>query len=450
MTYELRTPMTEQEFASIDWRGMDPETYKNYAMQTTKGTDGKALNFGQKEKAKLLRAGSPLPPPPVDLTPYKLMAQHNDPVFKIYTDYKKDGNFWYFFGTFWKEMREADRAELLSKIVNEDGTQLKAGYTDLNNKEASYYNNLGPNRQEELRKLLKGMMDKGFTTWSKKTEKAPNKGMPEKGEKLLPKIDALGPQQFGVGFRGDSRDPDTLIAHDKGAFNRKVQSPFAINSYNLAQAWNPFSQDEVKNTMYWREGQADNDLFTVVSVAKNFATASKFPLLDDPPKDLKVYAQQAELVVSSDSTNARTTVKTAVSRMYVYMVAIDEGFNTEEYQVSRFPEIGVQEVKAEKFLAHMQILRLHFGPKGDDGHVVFVEECCINEPNRRKLLYAESGDGTKDKMIDYLFSTFFHQFFEYRPVETAPKLCKVVKCDLIAPHHLTLVNLKLEKGQKLG
>lgn len=120
---------------------------------------------------------------------YEEMATPSDPAFAAYARNFEIGNFWYWFGTFWKEMPKAERRPILKAMVDTDGNLLPA-YQDLNTKNM---NGLGIPRQDELRTLLKQMMGKGFTPWKIKAEKEA-----VETKDLLPKIDALGTQYHSV------------------------------------------------------------------------------------------------------------------------------------------------------------------------------------------------------------------------------------------------------------
>ena len=437
--------MTKEQFSNTDWAGMEESKYQQYL--AGKEVDGLHLGIVQRGQVPRLRTGATIGTKvtAVQVDPnsvlYEEMAKPSDPAFAVYRKNYADGNFWYWFGTFWKEMPKADRLTVLKEVVNQNG-ELLPNWNYLDIKETSQFNNLSVDRQNAMKTLLKDkMMKKGFTRWDKKV----GDGMSE-GAKLLPKIDALGKQEYGVGFRGDARDHAKLIEHDQGAFRPKIKTPFAINKYNLNATWNPFSDDDVKNNMYWREGQADNDLFTVVSVAKDFATSTKFPLIDDPGPDLKIYPNGATLKLRNPVSKNEYDQPATVSRMYVYMVTADEGYDTQSYQTkeSSFPEIGVKGIAAEKFLARMEVIRIHYGATGDDGHVVYVADYNIHHANNHKLLYQKSDDtGVVSKFIDYMTSTYYGQFFQYNTIKS-PTLLKVVACNLIPEYRINIYNRQLE------
>ena len=421
----------------LDNSTASPEQQKK-AAETIVARSGNPLKkLKAQNKLKTIKVGFAVTAVVVDpdSQKYEAMATPSDPAFAAYARNFEIGNFWYWFGTFWKEMAKADRLPILKAMVDTDGNLLPA-YQDLNTKNV---NGLGIPRQDALRTLLKQMMGKGFTPWRLKAEKEA-----VETKDLLPKIDALGKQFHSVGFRGDARDPSTLMAHDEGEFRPKAKSPFQVTKYNLDAKWNPFSEDTIRNTMYFREGQADNDLFTVVSIAKDFATATKFPLINDAPPEMKSYPKGAKLVMYDTMARSQSTVEVTVTQCYLYMVITGTGFDTEEKQTSKFPEIGVGLVTADKFLAYMTVIRLHYGDTGDDGHTTFVSDFEFFRPNKRKLLYEQNPDNdTLTKFNEYMSSTYYHQFFEYNPLKKK-KLISIERCQYIEGPYINIHNRALK------
>lgn len=379
-----------------------------------------------------------------DDTKYQNMARPDDPAFPVFARNFETGNFWYWFGTFWKEMPKEHRIAVLRRLVSSDGDLLPLS-AHFDRRDAD---TMSGNQQDDLRGLLKEMMDKGFTPWKLKAKKPDEvEAGPKPGSSLLPKIDALGKQIQSVGFRGDARDPAALASHDNGAFVPKAQSPYQIRKFNLDKRWHPFFDAVVRNPVYWREGQADNDLFTVVSIAKDIATSTKFPLLNDRPPELRVIPNGATVTLLN-KLKQRETKQLTVSTMYSYMVIADEGYNTEEFQTSKFPEIGVAQIPAENFLASLKVVRIHFGPDGDDGHVVFISDYKINRPHHRKQLYAQDPSGQiLTQFIHYLTDTYYRQFFQYRTANS-PALLKIEACAEVPGTYIHLYNKKLAEENR--
>jgi hypothetical protein len=432
----------EMEFNDIQWAKLTPEQFE--ACRPLFLSDFQRNQAERKRGVKQVIPQMKAIVVNPDVARYEEMARKNDPDFPAYKTGFADGNFWYWFGTFWKEMPKSDRLPVLQKLVEPSG-ELKPAWDFLKTKDT---NALDQESHNKIKGILKDeMMKKGFTDWSKK-------GKLEPSAKILPTIDALGKQEFRVGFRGDARDYTKLLEHDQGAFQPKVKTKFAVQKYNLSASWNPFSDDDVKNAMWWREGQADNDLYTVVSVAKDFATSTKFPLIDDPGPDLTIWPQGAKLILRPPGQKSGEFAQQAtVSRMHVYLMRVaGDVYDTQSHQAkaSSFPEVGVASVPADDVVARMQILRIHYGNAGDDGHLVFVEDYNLIHEHARKQLYQKSDEtGTVMKFIDHMVATYYRQFFQYNTV-TSPTLLHVEKCSLIETLYLNIYNRELATRVQRG
>jgi hypothetical protein len=172
--------------------------------------------------------------------------------------------------------------------------------------------------------------------------------------------------EIGFGFRGDSRDPNTLKMH--GGFGTKADSNDAAfrAREGLDQDWNPFKTPEQLPGWaasgyngFFRRDDKDNDLVTVVSVTPNWLDATKFPMLEEnyvPPEDVTYKGKAVK----------RT-------RSYVYMMIVEKGFDTKTAQGSNaFPEIATRSIPWQNHLACFFIDRYHHGATANDGHIVTV------------------------------------------------------------------------------
>jgi len=109
---------------------------------------------------------------------------------------------------------------------------------------------------------------------------------------------------------------------------------------------------------YFRRGDTDNDLTTIISVTPNFVDATKFPFIEE--------YMEGTSVVQDGADQCRRSVT------HVYLVLVEEGFDTKAAQGSNaFPEIATRTVPMHNVVAVYNIERLHFGsttPKANDGH----------------------------------------------------------------------------------
>jgi hypothetical protein len=192
---------------------------------------------------------------------------------------------------------------------------------------------------------------------------------------------------------------------------------------NMTASWHPFSKPQHRDKVYYRKGNGDNCLYTTVSVAYDFDTASKFPLISDLRSDApdafgtatveamgiesKVAQLRAalgdQLTKQHFNPNWRATdakpgyapglqpagplrpVRTRPTqvrllplvRMNVYLFRVrGDVWNTEGYQFhehnATFPERAMNKVPWGDFLARVRIDRIHYGDDSNDGHLGIV------------------------------------------------------------------------------
>lgn len=213
---------------------------------------------------------------------------------------------------------------------------------------------------EKKRKILNEIFQEGFVSYEE-LAKQKNKELVKPGAQLANSIQ--GETTFGYGFRGDNRDPATMMA--AGGFTTKADArnvPFR-ESMGLNADWNPFKfqtelpgQNLAKNAGYFRKGDEDNDLTTIISVTPNFIDATKFPFIQE-------YKQGSMMVDVGGGIQRRQ------SKTYVYLVLVEQGFDTKTAQGGNaFPEIATRTVPWSNIAAVYEIKRLHCGEDANDGH----------------------------------------------------------------------------------
>lgn len=222
-----------------------------------------------------------------------------------------------------------------------------------------------------------------------------------------------------LGFRGELRQPSQVKLHNGCTPKAKVVS--LRKDMNMAAQWHPFSRPELRNKIYYRKGNGDNCLYTTVSIAYDFDTASKFPLLSDLRSDAPdafgtatveaagIESNVAKLRAALGDTiakqhfdpNWRATdakpgynpgkqpaapaakpVKSIVRllplvRMNVYLFRVRGNvWNTQAYQLDQhnaeFPERAMDTIPWGDFLARVRIDRIHYGEDSNDGHLGIV------------------------------------------------------------------------------
>lgn len=228
----------------------------------------------------------------------------------------------------------------------------------------------------EKKQVLHDMFRVGFVSYERlATEQG--KTLQRPGAQLANQIP--GENVFGYGFRGDNRPPDKL--GQAGGFTTKADavSPDFRQLMGFDQPWNPFGdqaslpgQNAAGNAGFFRRGDTDNDLTTIISVTPNFVDATKFPFIHE-------YMDGTD-VVQDGATDRRRSLT------HVYMVLVEQGFDTKAAQGGNpFPEIATRTVPMSNVVAVFDIERLHFGsttPDANDGHKARLLSCRILDDAR--------------------------------------------------------------------
>lgn len=222
-----------------------------------------------------------------------------------------------------------------------------------------------------------------------------------------------GETRFGYGFRGDNRAPDELL--HAGGFTTKADATDVgfRKKMGLDQLWNPFAdqstlpgQNITNNAGYFRRGDTDNDLTTIISVTPNFVDATKFPFIQE-------YMDGTSVVDNNGQQRRR-------SMTHVYLVLVEEGFDTKGAQGSNaFPEIATRSVPIDNVVAVYDIERTHFGsttPQANDGHVAKLVSHRILD--RAKARYGPTPAWDTIMRAVETYATLGE--LEYEPTKAAP------------------------------
>jgi hypothetical protein len=276
-------------------------------------------------------------------------------------------SFEWWFNQFWRECPDQDRRAFYIEMLNPDGTPKKPSMSDV-----------------QKRDILGRMLRSGFTEFTG--------DYLENDDITLPGIRS-GPNRVYVAFRGDFRTPNEVRVHE-GTY-AKASLPVLRNSMNMSQPWHPFSDPATRMKLYFRKWNADNCLFTVVSVAEDFATATKFPLMCDMEnwqfgtavvtargyvagEDVRNLAARFGSTVPAPARSGGSTQKILkASRNNVYVVKTGTAYNTRRMQDagpagSPFPERAVRGIPWSHHLARIRIDRIHYGKDSNEGHLIVV------------------------------------------------------------------------------
>lgn len=186
-----------------------------------------------------------------------------------------------------------------------------------------------------------------------------------------------------LGFRCDSR-PWVDVESTAGA-KRKTEVDNIRRDWGFDKLWHPFSDDDVRNKLWFRKGVNDNCLHATLSVGAGLIPVTRFPRIDEvdvfgrlPNKALKfwtpteresLFAKGKIKFVNVDLGHGVETMFWTKTNIYVFKASGLPGINTETIQGlgDQFPERGLTELSADKHLAMCEVRRIHFGyPQVDE------------------------------------------------------------------------------------
>ncbi len=276
-------------------------------------------------------------------------------------------SFEWWFNQFWRECPDRDRRAFYIEMLNPDGTPKNPNMSDL-----------------QKRDLLTRMLRSGFAEFTA--------DYLESDDLTLPGIQS-GLNRVHVAFRGDFRTPNEVRLHE-GTY-AKASLPALRSSMNMSRPWHPFSDPAIRMKLYFRRWNADNCLYTVVSIAEDFLTATKFPLMCDMEswqfgsavvaargytrgEDVRrLAAVFGGAVPSAQRPGAPVSKILKASRTNIYVVKTYSAYNTRRMQDagpagSPFPERAVRGIPWGHHLARVRIERIHYGQDSNEGHLIVV------------------------------------------------------------------------------
>lgn len=326
------------------------------------------------------------------------------PLAPLFPEPVKKFSFEWWANQMYKECPPQDKGKFFRRVYAEDGTV-----------KPRYKSNSPAQDQDGWAILLEDMLKSGF-------EEFPD-NMKGVDDVLFPHIS--GERSLCLGFRGELRQPHQVKAHN--GCKPKMQIASLRKDFNI-QVWHPFSKPEHRNKVYYRKFNGDNCLYTSVSVAYDFDTASKFPLLCDledatgtdtfgtatveakgiasrvariraeiggqitkqhfdpgsravntkpeyNPGTLKPAPPDTRFVIAQpDAYHLRLLVCTRIN-VYLFRVR-GTIWNTEQHQTnsgnSPFPERATDSIPWGDFLARVMIDRIHYGADSNDGHLSVI------------------------------------------------------------------------------
>ena len=196
-------------------------------------------------------------------------------------------------------------------------------------------------------------------------------------------------------WRCDSR-PYDAVSRSNG-FLTKANSDGYASSKNLRAAWHPFSDEGPRSYLWFRKGQTDNCLYSVVSVGTGdwqaFAVYPKISLSGGKASMLNGYLGTRRVRVRDAKSAAKKEVELAVSETYLYLfLQVGLVFDTGAAQGGNaYPEVGMAGIPMRNIYGALRFVRYHLGPpdsvSDDDGMVVVVDRAGVhtNDDDARSI-----------------------------------------------------------------
>lgn len=174
-------------------------------------------------------------------------------------------------------------------------------------------------------------------------------------------------------YRSETRRIEDILLH-KGT-RRQIDVDSIAKSMNMTKKWHPFSKPEISNAMWFRRGNADNDYFTVISVAKDFETCLAFPKIDEqrvyhfpqedvedwPPNQLDYHRNSLAVVRLMDGTAKPVVATSTTAYMCVAAGAVLDTVQAGGQAGESFPEQGLADIPLDHIFAAFPIRRYHHG-----------------------------------------------------------------------------------------
>ncbi|HXI19753.1 MAG TPA: hypothetical protein VNH46_01630, partial [Gemmatimonadales bacterium] len=193
-------------------------------------------------------------------------------------------------------------------------------------------------------------------------------------------------QDIDFRWRADSR-PFSAV-RDTDGFRTKADSEGYARANGMREPYHPFSDPSTRKYLWFRRMQADNCLYTVISIGqvapwKSFLPFPKvektldkrlFSATDRAPLSTK-YSERFALCRVNGGTES---IKLPVTETWLYMFlltgfVLETGRIQEHVKVSAFPEEGVKEIPLRDIFGAVKFYRFHHGPDDADGFTALPE-----------------------------------------------------------------------------
>ena len=181
---------------------------------------------------------------------------------------------------------------------------------------------------------------------------------------------------FVFSYRGDTREVTTVKAQN-GAKCR-AELDFWRSNAGVDQLWHPWSDmDEKWKKMWFRKGAADNDYFTLNSLAKEFHISCAYPMFRSfeihqdmvgpasgwtvPQRDRLAAKKIVIRTVFDKLTSTRQEVPSDETKVFVCAIS-DSTPAARTFDLNNYPESAVRNVALEDMIAWIKVRRFHRPP----------------------------------------------------------------------------------------
>lgn len=188
-------------------------------------------------------------------------------------------------------------------------------------------------------------------------------------EGLLPRNGAEDVKRLQAQFkwRCDSRKYEEVSKSN--GFLTKAYSEGYAKAKGLREAWHPFNDDGLRSYLWFRKGQTDNCLYSVVSVGTGdwqaFAVYPKISLSSNNGKasGLNGYLRERDVLCKNVKTGKLSKLKFPVTETYLYFfLQVGLVFDTGAAQgKNAYPEVGMASIPMSNIYGALRVVRYHRG-----------------------------------------------------------------------------------------
>ncbi len=216
-------------------------------------------------------------------------------------------------------------------------------------------------------------------------------------------------QDIDYRWRADSRDFES-IKSAKG-FHTKADSEGYAKANGMRDTYHPFSDPAIRKYLWFRRGQTDNCLYTVVSIGKSNDWKSYLPFpkvektlhagLFDKSARAPISSKYSEKFAMCKVGGLTKSVKLPVTETWLYMFLLT-GLVIETNRIQSellggkdaFPEEGVQEIPLADIFGAVKFYRFHHGPDDEHGFTAVPEPGALihfRNPFFQETKYSKKG-----------------------------------------------------------